>query len=50
MKVQDLHASKSEGREKEGTNFSSFYELISEMAIHIPHVLGISMCVSSLCK
>ena len=50
MKVQDLHACNSEGREKEGTNFSSFYELISEMARHIPHVLGISMCVSSLRK
>ena len=36
MKVQDLHASKSEGHEKEG----SFHELlISETAGHIPHVL-----------
>ena len=50
MKVQDLHASKSEEREKEGTNFSSFREVISEMARHIPHVLGIIMCVSSLRK
>ena len=42
MKVQDLHASKSEGREKEGTNFSSFYELISEMA----HMFLVSVCAS----
>ena len=46
MKVQDLHTSKSEGREKEGSNFSSFHELISEKARHIPHVLGIIMYVS----
>ena len=50
MKVKDLHTSKSEGREKEGTNFSSFHEIISEAARHIPHVLGIIMCVSLLCK
>ena len=50
IKVQDLHASKNEESKKEGTNFSSFHELISEMAIHIPHVLGIIVCVSSLRK
>ena len=50
MKVLDLHASKSEGREKEGTQFSSFHELFSVTARHIPHVLGIIMCVSSLGK
>ena len=50
MKVQDLHASKSEGREKEGTNFSSLHEIISETARHISHVLGIIMCVTLLHK
>ena len=50
IKVQYLHASKSEEREKEGTKFSSFHETISETATHIPHVLGIIMCVSSLGK
>ena len=33
IKVQDLRASKNEESKKEGTNFSSFHELISEMAI-----------------
>ena len=50
MKVKDLHANKSEECEKEGTNFSSFHELISVPARYIPHVLGIIMCVSSLRK
>ena len=50
IKVQDLRASKKEESKKEGTNFSSFHELISEMAIHISHVLGIIVCVSSLRK
>ena len=51
MKVKDLHASKSEECEKEGTNFSSLHELISVTARHVPYVLGIIiMCVSSLRK
>ena len=50
IKVQDLRASKNEESKKEGTNFSSFHELISVPARYIPHVLGIIMCVSSLCK
>ena len=50
MKVKDLRASKSEECEKEGTNFSSLHELISVTARHVPYVLGIIMCVSSLRK
>ena len=50
MKVENLLAGKSEECEKEGTQFSSFHELISVTARHIPHVLGIIMCVSSLGK
>ena len=48
FKMYDLHANKSEEHEIEGTNLSSFHELISEMAIHIQHVLGIIVCVFSL--
>ena len=42
IKVQDLRASKNEESKKEGTNFSSFHELISEMA----HMFLVSLCAS----
>ena len=48
MKVEDLHSSKSEGCEKEGTYVTPFHEFISETTGHILHVLGIIMYVSSL--
>ena len=38
MKVQDLHASKSEECEKEGTKFS--------FSVNIPHMFLISLCAS----
>ena len=45
MKVQDLHASKSEECEKEGTNFSSFVNL-SQKRLDIFHMLLVSLCAS----
>ena len=47
IKVQDLHASKSEEREKEGTNFSSFHEF-SRKRLDILHMFLVSSC-ASLC-
>ena len=45
MKVQDLHASKSEECEKEGTNFSSFHEF-SRKRLDISHMFLVSSCAS----
>ena len=45
MKVQDLHASKSEQCEKEGTNFSSSVNL-SQKRLDIFHMLLVSLCAS----
>ena len=45
MKVQDLHASKSEECEKEGTNFSSSVNL-SQKWLDIFHMLLVSLCAS----
>ena len=45
MKVQDLHASKGEECEKEGTNFSSSVNL-SQKRLDIFHMLLVSLCAS----
>ena len=45
MKVQDLHASKSEECEKEGTKFS-FSVNLSQKRLDIPHMFLISLCAS----
>ena len=45
MKVQDLHASKSEECEKEGTNVSSSVNL-SQKRLDIFHMLLVSLCAS----
>ena len=45
MKVQDLHASKSEECEKEGTNFSSSVNL-SQKRLDIFHMFLVSLCAS----
>ena len=48
MKVQDVHASKSEGREKEGTDFS-FSVNLSQKRLDISHMFLVSLC-ASLCS
>ena len=45
MKVQDLHASKSEECEKEGTNFS-FPVNLSQKWLDISHMFLVSICAS----
>ena len=45
VKVQDLHVSKSEEREEEGTNFSSSVNL-SQKRLDIFHMLLVSLCAS----
>ena len=45
MKVQYLHASMSEEREKEGTNFCSFVNL-SQKRLYIFHMFLVSVCAS----
>ena len=45
VKVQDLHASKSEGCEKEGTNFSSSVNL-SQKWLDIFHMFLVSLGAS----
>ena len=48
MKVQDVHASKSEGREKEGTDFI-FSVNLSQKRLDISHMFLVSLC-ASLCS
>ena len=45
VKVQDLHASKSEECEKEGTIFSSFVNLFQKR-LGISHMFLVSLCAS----
>ena len=45
MKVQDLHASKSEECEKEGTHFS-FHANLSQKRLDIFHMFLVSLCAS----
>ena len=45
MKVQDLHASRSEEREKEGTNFSPSVNF-SQKRLDIFHMFLVSVCAS----
>ena len=45
MKVQDLHASKSEECEKEGTNFS-FSANLSQKRLDISRMFLVSLCAS----
>ena len=45
VKVQDIHTSKSEEREKEGTNFSSSMNL-SQKRLDIFHMFLVSICAS----
>ena len=45
MKVQDLHASKSEECEKEGTNFS-FHANLSQKRLDISRLFLVSLCAS----